>query len=626
MTGRVSALIGAQAVVGVAATLATLAVADAPFEPASVAFVLFTLVLIGMDRLPPVYVELRRQASWVAPTDGAYVVGLVVLGPVGLVVAVALAELVTSSWAGRSPLKQIFNVVSITAGSAVGALAYAAIGGTEPFQVRTWVGAVLALAVITVWDTVVTAMVLSVTEGEPLGSTMRQMALAQAAALAVSLPFGLVALVLFGWAWPTLLLLVPIFAVLHVSTRTTLRQRAERQRIQMLARAAGRLVELLEAEDLVARIAGQARELVAGAAAVAVAFSEDGEPLARLVDDTGHHPVDEALLAAIRQIVGDGPATRQGNTSTTSLDRALWQALPPSSNILWVVHQRLTTSALVVAVFRDLLPDGGDAHRADVLATFVAHASTALTNVELHTDLRRSLEEEQALSRRKDEFVANVSHEFRTPLSSIAGAVETLKHRNDQLSPIDRDALFDVALSNSRRLRALIDDLLIVAEGDRLERRHGHEPVDIPALLEGIERQFRRWVDGTLHVGTELADRWVVTDGDKLRRVLVHLVDNARKYAPGTVVELAATQHPSELRFTVTDRGPGIAQEDRHRIFEPFVQLDGSSTRSRGGLGLGLHLCRELASTLGGSLAIDAAPGGGSRFTLTLPDPPSDPR
>lgn len=619
MTSKVLALIGAQVLFGIAAIAAILAGPDRAIEPAPVAFAVFTLAVFGLMQLPPTYLELRRHGSWVTPTDGVYVIGLLALGPIGFVLAVGLAELLSRLRLAQSLLKRAFNLASIIGGAAFGAWVFTAVGGSDPLAPRTWAGAVLSLTAIAAWDMLMTALVLTIAEREPLRRTVGELAPAMGLGLLAAVPLGLVALVLYAWSWWSLLLLVPIMGLVHLSTDATSRQRSERQRVQQLADSSAQLVALIGTGDLLVRIAQQARELVTGATAIAIGITGDGVTTARTVDDSGDHRVDAATREAVLGIVGGADSTRRGETAPPSLPREQRRTLPAGSSILWVVHRTEDADVLIVAVFRELLPDGGDKHRADVLATFVAHAATALANVKLHADLRATLEQELTLSRRKDEFVAAVSHELRTPLTSIGGAVETLRHRGDALSAGDRKKLLDLAIDHTARLRGLIEDVLLVAQGDDHTVRPTPEAIDVPVLLDGLEREHQPWFEGRLSVVATMGVHRVASDADKIRRILVHLLDNARKYAPEGPVELRATQRGERLRFDVTDHGPGIATADRTRIFDRFVQLDSSTTRAQGGLGMGLHLCAQLAESLGGHVSVCEPPGGGARFTLLVP-------
>jgi signal transduction histidine kinase len=111
----------------------------------------------------------------------------------------------------------------------------------------------------------------------------------------------------------------------------------------------------------------------------------------------------------------------------------------------------------------------------------------------------------------------------------------------------------------------------------------------------------------------------LTTDGARLRQILSNLVENASKYASDSTIELKVTACAGDgVRFAVVDHGPGIAAEDRERVFGRFVQLDSSSTRAAGGTGLGLYLCRQLAGSLGANLDLAETPGGGCTFTLEI--------
>jgi signal transduction histidine kinase len=109
-------------------------------------------------------------------------------------------------------------------------------------------------------------------------------------------------------------------------------------------------------------------------------------------------------------------------------------------------------------------------------------------------------------------------------------------------------------------------------------------------------------------------------DADRIVQVLTNLIANAIKFSPaGGPIEIAVAHARRRLRFTVADRGPGIAPADRERIFEPFVQLDGGATRARGGAGLGLAICRGLVEAHGGTIGVEPGVAGGSVFWFELP-------
>lgn len=615
-------LIGGQALVAAAAVLAIIARADTPIEPEPIVFVAFTAALFAFSWLPAVHVEFRHQSSLITPTDGAYAIGLLALGPIGFVLAVAAAELLTRTRTVASPVKHVFNLVSLPAGAALGALVYDLTGGSGPLDIRTMVGVALALVVIAIWDGLSTSLVIAITTQEPWRTIVPSIAIPLAIPLPVSIAMGLIALVLVAWSWAALFLLVPVFGLIHGSANAAVRQRAERQRVQRLAKASAELAELADRPELVATIAIQARELVTAVAAVGITVDAQGGVTARLVDDDDTRSVDAPSAGRIMaSIERAAPVEHPGHGRLVpeQLADAEPLALPTWSTALWAVHRSEDGSILIVITFRHLMADSGDRHRGDVLTTFVAHASTAIGNASLHADVRDALREEQLLRQRKDEFIATVSHELRTPLTSIGGAIETLRARGQALPLPDRAALLDLAQDHTGRLRGLIEDLLLVAEGDAHALQRRTDIVDVEALLASLARQFRPWGSTPLQIRVELDDHRVISDSDKLRRILAHLLDNAYKFAPNAPVELNVRERDARIQFEVRDHGPGIDARDEDRIFERFVQLDSSTTRARGGLGLGLHLCRQLTETIGGDLQVTSPPDGGASFQLSVP-------
>ena len=220
------------------------------------------------------------------------------------------------------------------------------------------------------------------------------------------------------------------------------------------------------------------------------------------------------------------------------------------------------------------------------------------------------------------ELVANCSHEFRTPLNIILGYTEILlaghagtlsEHAHQPLRAIDEA---------TRDLTHLVSDFLQYARIDaggvevtdewlgvtQLTREVGHLA---GLLLEGGPVQFVVEVDPCV---TRLR-----SDGTKLRTILRNLVINAAKFTVAGTITLRLARRGETLRIEVQDTGPGIRPEDQERIFEPFRQLDGSSTRRHGGVGLGLALARKQARILGGELEVQSEPGVGSTFALVLP-------
>lgn len=220
------------------------------------------------------------------------------------------------------------------------------------------------------------------------------------------------------------------------------------------------------------------------------------------------------------------------------------------------------------------------------------------------------------------ELVANVSHEFRTPLHIITGYLELL--RDGQFGALSREAA--AALSRieeaCRNLAELVSDFLQYARVEAGVEGVGRQEIATGDLVDEMQRLAGVLVeekDVEFGVALEQAPASFVSDSIKLRTILRNLITNAAKFTASGSIRLKVGGDGGRIRFAVEDTGPGIRREDQEVIFEPFRQVDGSATRSQGGIGLGLALSRKLARLLGGDIELDSEVERGSTFTLALP-------
>jgi signal transduction histidine kinase len=211
-------------------------------------------------------------------------------------------------------------------------------------------------------------------------------------------------------------------------------------------------------------------------------------------------------------------------------------------------------------------------------------------------------------------FLADASHELRTPVAALQATAERLLR--DQPARPARDAIEAQLARDSGRLGRLVDDLLNLARLDAREQPH-RESVDL-ADLASAAVAARRNTDPAARVEL-VTDGPVPATGDRdaLLRAVRNLLDNAFAVADTVVVEVAHT--PNGATISVTDNGPGVPHDQRERIFEPFVRLPRSPP---GGTGLGLALVRRTIESHGGTITCDPSPTGGARFTLRLPADP----
>ncbi|MGZ8578188.1 MAG: sensor histidine kinase [Actinomycetota bacterium] len=231
--------------------------------------------------------------------------------------------------------------------------------------------------------------------------------------------------------------------------------------------------------------------------------------------------------------------------------------------------------------------------------------------------LRASVADLQEVNRLKDEFVAVVSHELRTPLTVISGAIKTLVRYGATVSSDDRQVLITSADRASDRLRALIEQLLTASRLEHLTIES--QAIELAAVASAVAADFGPATDRLqIRVSPELPR--VLGDPALVQRILSNLVDNALKYSPpDSRVSVDARAESRDVVVSVRDQGPGIPEDAQSRVFERFFQVDSSSTRSVGGVGLGLYISRSLAEQIGGSLQLESSNERGSVFALTLP-------
>ena len=236
----------------------------------------------------------------------------------------------------------------------------------------------------------------------------------------------------------------------------------------------------------------------------------------------------------------------------------------------------------------------------------------------------RSLTEERALEELKGEFIATVSHELRTPLAAIYGSAQTLLRQDIELDQSGQKRLLDVIAQESERLSRIADDILFANKLDSGHFVLGEKRVDLRVLAHEVVDEMRACFasreDITIALSVPEVLDSLVGDSDKLRQVLINLIDNAVKYSPdGGRVEVAVEARDGGVRIWVRDEGIGIAPLEQRRIFGKFYRVDPALTRGVGGTGLGLYICRELVRRMEGRLSVRSEEGKGSTFIVELP-------
>jgi PAS domain S-box-containing protein len=232
----------------------------------------------------------------------------------------------------------------------------------------------------------------------------------------------------------------------------------------------------------------------------------------------------------------------------------------------------------------------------------------------------RDVTDEHALEKTRSDFVATASHELRTPLAAVYGAVRTLRREDVELSDDDRTTFLEMIESESLRLSHIVDQILLAGQldADAVELSLSEcKPAAIAAgVIESALLHLPEGISLSLRAEEDLS---ITCDENKLRQVLVNLLDNAIKYSPeGGKVEILVEQAGGRCEMEVSDEGLGIPSSEREKIFEKFYRLDPQQTTGVGGSGLGLYICRELVERMNGWLSVESEPGVGSRFTVSL--------
>jgi PAS domain S-box-containing protein len=234
----------------------------------------------------------------------------------------------------------------------------------------------------------------------------------------------------------------------------------------------------------------------------------------------------------------------------------------------------------------------------------------------------RDVTDEQELERARSDFVATASHELRTPLAAVYGAARTLRRTDIELPAEQQKQFLEIIVSETERLTTIVSQILIAGQLEDGRVDVASAATDLTTLVESVLASTRLRAPDDIELRlAQNGDRVVaLADEDKLRQVLVNLLDNAIKYSPdGGEVRVELAGGAGRVRLTVRDHGLGIPSGDQERIFEKFYRLDPALMRGVGGSGLGLFISRELVNRMGGSLTVRSQPGEGAAFVVDLP-------
>jgi signal transduction histidine kinase/DNA-binding NarL/FixJ family response regulator/purine-cytosine permease-like protein len=349
------------------------------------------------------------------------------------------------------------------------------------------------------------------------------------------------------------------------------------------AQAAGAAAAILPAWAL-ARVSGRVARYIGSFAVFAAAIS--------------------IVLALIRYQSTSGATPDE----TEIITHALWAAF----FVLLIVAGIATWFLVLAQESRRVAEEESRRQTTLLLKEITAHKRT-------DGELQRAKEVAEAANNAKSRYVVGMSHELRTPLNAVLGYAQLLER--DETIPAARQGGIRVIRRSAEHLSGLIDGILDISriEAGRLQLQRTE--VRLADFLEPLVDMFRMQAEAkglAFHFsGARNLPEVVRTDEKRLRQILINLLSNAIKFTDQGEVSLAVSYRSQVARFVVTDTGPGIPEDERERVFEPF-ERGASAAGSVPGLGLGLTITRLLAQLMGGDIGVAAAPAGGSVFTVTL--------
>lgn len=242
----------------------------------------------------------------------------------------------------------------------------------------------------------------------------------------------------------------------------------------------------------------------------------------------------------------------------------------------------------------------------------------------LHRQLDEKRYEVQILKKQRTDFVANVSHELKTPLTSIRGYTETL--RDGAIEDPSRAKEFLRRIhDNTKRLDLLIHDILDLSRLEATDTHLSLEEISLESFFEDLRNNFAiRFDEKKQALRLDIAIDSLVADRHLIEQAFSNLVSNANRYCPnGSIIEVRAREvnedSQSWYRFDVIDNGPGIESKDLERIFERFYRAEKSRSRALGGTGLGLAIVKHVILSHGGKVKVANLPQGGLCFSLYIP-------
>lgn len=341
-----------------------------------------------------------------------------------------------------------------------------------------------------------------------------------------------------------------------------------------------------------------------------------------VIDDTGHITLMNNSAAAM---TGWSTMTTTGLDYRTPLKLALKNhdgSVQPSDPL----HQAMTTNKAVASNDIVLTSKDGKSILLAITATAIPTEDGKVTGGIL---VMRDITKQKELERQKDEFISTASHEMRTPVAAIEGYLSLLM--NPKVATVDDRArvLLQKAHDSTGYLGTLFRDLLSITKMEDGTKKLPREAVNLSDMVKSVvsdmqfvaaSKKLSLSIASAATAGTATIEQpvYVMANPERLREVVMNLIENAIKYTPSGSIVVSIQGNTKEAIFNVTDTGPGIAPEDQPHLFEKFYRV-AKTAQTVSGTGLGLYLCRSVIESFGGHMSVSSTPGQGSTFGFVLP-------
>jgi len=256
-----------------------------------------------------------------------------------------------------------------------------------------------------------------------------------------------------------------------------------------------------------------------------------------------------------------------------------------------------------------------------IIAAFIAfiYTSKLMQPInEMEKQLKLTMEENKKAENIRKEFVANVSHELKTPLTSISGFVETLQDGAAE-DPVIRTKFLDIIAIEAARLKRLIEDILIISDIENKRELNTDSDINVREAIEETLASIEPIIEcKNIRVITEYAyEIYIGGNYDRFKQLIMNLIENAVKYShDGGTIAVAAKKIEGKVHISVKDEGIGISEENLPRLFERFYRVDKSRSQKNGGTGLGLAIVKHIATLFEAEIKVESQLGKGSTFTV----------